>query len=134
MMLAILASFSAWTWLRDERARLRHGVAVAGFQVREVQNELAEVERLRAETMPAQPSVQSLVAPLANSLRAAKITLSISAADGDRLRVKGVAGFDEAINWLGMIQRDYRLRIVTLVATREASQVTLEATLGTSGP
>lgn len=126
----ILVSLSTWVWLREERVRLRHGVAAAELQVRDVQNELAEIQRLRTETPPPQLSAHALIAPLANSLRAGKIQLSVAAADGDRLRVQGVAGFDESINWLATIQRDHKVRILSLAATREASQAKLDAILG----
>lgn len=133
VVLAVLVSASAWFWLREERVRLRGSIAIAEAQIKEMQNDLAELQRLRGETVPPQPSPQALAKPLANSLVARKLDLSVTALDADRLRIQGVAGFDEAINWLGTIQRDHRLRIVTLVATRQASNVKLDAVLGSAG-
>jgi type II secretory pathway component PulM len=133
VVLAVVALIWAWVWLREERVRLRGNLAIAEAQLKEMQNDLAELQRLRAETVPSQLSLQALVQPLANSLLARKLALSVTALDADRLRVQGTAGFDETISWLGTIQRDHRLRIVTLAATRQASNVKLDAVLGSTG-
>lgn len=132
-ILVIGVTLSAWGWLRDERVRLANAVAIAEIQLKEVQDDLSEVQQLRGETKPAQVPVKNMVAPLSNSLRAAKIGLSVSLADGDRLRVQGVAGFDETINWLGTIQRDYKLAVVTLLATREPTKIQFDILLGSPG-
>lgn len=134
VVLIVLASLWAWTWLREERVRLRGSIATAEAQLKEMQNDLAELQRLRGEAIPAQLSPQALVQPLVNSLLARKLDLSVTALDADRLRVQGTAGFDEAINWLGTIQRDQRLRIVTLATTRQGANVKLDAVLGSAVP
>lgn len=126
-------TLSTWDWLRDERVRLANAVAISEIQVKEVQDDLSEIQQLRGETKPAQVAAKSLVAPLSNSLRAAKIDLSVSLVDGDHLRVQGSAGFDETINWLGSVQRDYKLAVVTLLATREPTKIQFDILLGGPG-
>lgn len=132
-ILAIGLALSVWVWLRDERVRLGNAVAIAEIQVKEVQDDLSEVQQLRGETKPPQVAAKSLVAPLSNSLRAAKIGLAVSLADGDRLRIQGSAGFDETISWLGSVQRDYKLAVVTLAATRETTKIQFDILLSVPG-
>lgn len=129
-ILAVALTISAWAWLREEQARLTGAVARAELQLRQAQDDLAEVQQLQGETRPPQPSAKNLVAPLSNSLRAARIGLSVSPADGERLKIEGSAGFDETIGWLGSVQRDYRLVIVSLVAARDGGMTRFEIVLG----
>lgn len=133
IVLAVLLSGWAWTWLKDERVLLRARVAEAEAQVKEVQDDLAETQRLRGEVVPPQLSSRELVSAITNSLLTRKLELSVAAVDADRLRVQGVVGFDEVVQWLGSIQRDYRLRIVTLAASKQGSNVKIDVVLGATG-
>jgi type II secretory pathway component PulM len=133
VVLAVVLSGWIWAWLRAERIDLQSRVADAEAQVKEVQDDLAEMQRLRGEAIPPQLSSQALVPAISNSLSARKLELSVAAMDADRLRVQGMAGFDESIQWLGSIQRDYRLRVLTLLATRQGANVKIDVVLGVAG-
>jgi type II secretory pathway component PulM len=132
-ILVLGVTLSIWAWLRNERGRLENSLAIAELQLKEVQDDLAEIQQLRGDARPPQVATKNLVAPLSNSLRAAGIVLSVSLADSDRLRLNGSAGFDETINWLGTIQKDYRLTIVTMLVKRETSKSQFEIILGAPG-
>ena len=133
VVLAVLLSVWVWTALRAERVHLRGRVADAEAQVKEIQDDLAEMQRLRGEVIPPQLSSQALVLAITNSLAARKLNLSVAVVDADRLRVQGMAGFDELVQWLGSVQRDYRLRVITLVATGQAANVKVDVVLGVAG-
>jgi type II secretory pathway component PulM len=133
IVLAILLSAWVWTSLRAERVHLRGRVADAEAQVKEVQDDLAEMQRLRGEVIPPQLSSQALVPAITNSLVARKLDLSVAVVDADRLRVQGMAGFDDVVQWFGSIQRDYRLRVITLIATRQGTSVKVDVVLGVAG-
>jgi type II secretory pathway component PulM len=133
VVLALILSVWIWTWLRAERVDLQSRVADAEAQVKGVQDDLAEMQRLRSEAIPPQLSSQALVPAITNSLIARKLDLSVAAVDADRLRVQGTAGFDETIQWLGSIQRDYRLRVLSMLATRQGANVKIDVVLGVAG-
>jgi type II secretory pathway component PulM len=133
VFLVLLLSAWVWTWLRGERVHLQARVADAEAQVKEVQDDLADIQRLRGEAIPPQLSSQALVPAITNSLVARKLDLSVAVVDADRLRVQGMAGFDDVVQWLGSVQRDYRLRVITLVAIRQAANVKVDVVLGVAG-
>lgn len=134
-LVVLTVLLSAWvsTSLRAERVHLRGRVADAEAQVKVVQDDLAEMQRLRGEVIPPQLSSQALVPAITNSLVARKLDLSVAVVDADRLRVQGMAGFDDVVQWLGSVQRDYRLRVITLIATRQGTSVKVDVVLGVAG-
>ena len=102
--------------------------------MKRMQDDVAEVQRLRARAVPPAVEGQTLINTVTASLQGRKLNLNVTALGPDRLRIQGNAGFDEAVAWLGSIQRDYRLYVITLSATRQDGNAQLEAVLATAKP
>ena len=136
LVIALLALVEAWDWQKGERLRLRGLLSLGDARVARMQEDIGEVERLRTQQPAAGPQGQALTNTLNASLRGRKLNLTVTMLGADRLRVQGVAGFDEAIAWLGTVQRDYRVHLVSLNAARQggggASQ--FDAVLGADQP
>jgi hypothetical protein len=69
---------------------------------------------------------------IAASLGSARAAFSVDLVDADHVRVRGSGDFDVLVRWLGDLQRNHRLDVVALAATRSGPVVTLDATLAVS--
>ncbi len=132
--LGLVALGAAWDWLRTERVRLRVATSGAEARFKQMQDDIAEVQRLRAQPAPAPLQGKALADAVSTSAQGRKLDLAVTMLDADRVRVQGTASFDDAILWLGAMQRDYRLRPVTLEAIRQASGIRLDTVLSRAQP
>lgn len=97
-----------------------------------IQGDLAELERLKERPLPPKLSDAVLKETVAASLAGARSAFSVDLVDSDRVRVRGSGDFDALVRWLGDLQRNHRLDVVTLAATRSGAAVTLDVTLAVS--
>jgi type II secretory pathway component PulM len=129
--LAVLAL--AWSSLQAEQARLQKAVPLAQARLQRMQDDAAEVARLRAQSDTV--AAQSATAEAINaSLRSRHLDLAVTADGSDRLQVHGNAGFDETVAWLATIQQDFKLRLAALSATRAGASVRIDAVLVAATP
>ncbi len=129
---ALLAAL--WQWQRVERVRLASRTAAVEATAKRMQDDVAEVQRLRARAVPPPLAAQALADSVTASLKARNLQLAVTPLGADRLRVQGSAGFDETVTWLGAAQRDYRLSVVSMSATRQSGNPQIEAVLATAAP
>lgn len=97
-----------------------------------IQGDLAELERLKERPLPPKLSGTVLKETVAASLAGARSAFSVDLVDSDRVRVRGSGDFDVLARWLGDLQRNHRLDVVTLAVTRSGAVVTLDVTLAVS--
>jgi type II secretory pathway component PulM len=133
-VLGLFTFATAWNWLRTEQIRLRSALPLADARFKQLQVDITEAQRLRSQTVVPQLKGQAMADTVMASIRGRKLDLTVSVLDAERLRLQGVTSFDEAVTWLGAIQKDYRLRVVSLVATRQASDIKLDVVLSAVGP
>lgn len=123
----------AWSSLLAEQARLQKAVPLAQARLQRMQDDAAEVARLRAQSDAT--TVQSATADAINvSLRSRHLDLAVTADGSDRLQIHGNAGFDETIAWLATVQQDFKLRLAALSATRAGAGVRIDAVLVAATP
>lgn len=98
--LAVLAF--VWFSLEAEQARLQKAWLLAQARLLRMQDDAAEVARLRAQ--PGTQTTQSTTADAINaSLRSRHLDLAVTADGSDRFQIHGNAAFDETIAWLAAI-------------------------------
>ena len=133
VLLGLAALAFVWSSLGAEQAQLQKAVPLSQARLQRMQDDAAEVARLRAQSDTA--AVQSATADAINaSLRSRHLELTVAADGSDRLRIHGNASFDETIAWLATVQQDFKLRLATLNATRADSGVRIDAVLVTAAP
>jgi type II secretory pathway component PulM len=132
--LGLVALGATSDWLRTERARLRAAMSAAEAGHKQMQDEIAEVLRLRTQSAPPPLQGKAVMDAISASLQGRKLDLAVTQQDTERVRVQGTADFDDAIAWLGAMQRDYRLRLVTLEVLRQATGVRVDIVLSPARP
>jgi general secretion pathway protein M len=121
--------WSIYGWQAAERKRLDHLLPTAQAQVRTMQDNAAELGRLRSQAR--KPALDS--ARIAESLQGSAAAQSlplIIRGDGDRVLVSGSAlPFDAWAAWLAAAQNMHGLKVQMLEANREANGLHIEARL-----
>lgn len=134
-VLAVVAGIGAVAllyWVPAAQSRLdRRADEVAG-KLKEIQNDLAELERLKARALPPRISGAALQETVSASLVSHAPSLSVAPVDADRVRIRGAGSFDAVMRWLGDIQRSHRLGITAMSARRQDGSVTIDVTLSAS--
>ena len=120
----------AWTWQRMERARLAGQMAAMDARVKRTQEGVTAVQALRTRPVPATMEGQVLADTVAASLNSRGLNLAVTPLDAGRLRLSGAAGFDETIAWLGSMQKDHRLSVISLTAGKQGGGAQFDALLG----
>jgi type II secretory pathway component PulM len=128
--LALLALF--WSWLQGEEARLQKAVPLAQARLQRMQDDAAEVVRLRAQS-GASTQATSPADAVAASLKSHQLDLTLTA-DGDRMQLHGSADFDQTMNWLASAQQDFKLRLASFSAKRAGGGVSIDAVLVSATP
>jgi type II secretory pathway component PulM len=116
-------------WLRVERVRLSQRESEAEVKLKVIQADLAEIERLKAGTLPPKLNGPALQDTVVASLASHRLSLSVAVLDADRLRVHGAADFDTVIRWLGDVQQSHRLGAASFSASRQKGMSTIDITL-----
>ncbi len=115
--LGIVAVWSVLSVIDNELSRLQTALPLASTRLQRMQDNVAEVARLRA-----QPNVGTLQPglgdALAASIRSHHLNLAVATQGVDRHQVHGTADFDPTIAWLASVQRDYKLRVARFSASR----------------
>jgi len=115
--LAAIALLALLAAIDDERSRLQKSVPAAAARLQRMQDDVAEVARLRA--VPAAATAPTALGDaLTASLQSHHLDLSVANAAPDRVQLRGSAGFDETIAWLADAQHDFKLHVATLDVSR----------------
>jgi hypothetical protein len=114
--------------LGEQRGRQERALAEADVRFEGVQTAVAEIGRLRREVPAASPLVTEETVRAA--CRGAGLALEVRREGADRLRLSGSVDFDAALQVLAVLQRDYRLRVMTLAVVADGRAVRLDALLG----
>ncbi len=130
LAVAALAGVTALLfWLPDAQSRLdRRATEVAG-DLREIQEVLAEIERLKPRALPSRIAGATLQEAVTASLASGGPSLSISLVDADHVRVQGKGGFNAAMRWLGDAQQSHRLGVTSMTASRQGGAIAIDMTL-----
>ncbi|HEX5125675.1 MAG TPA: type II secretion system protein GspM [Rhodocyclaceae bacterium] len=124
-----------WTlhdWQATERTRLDRLLPTVQAQVKAMQDDAAELARLRSLTRAPHPDAGRDIEALQGSATAQNLPLSIRS-EGDNILVSGTAlPFDAWIIWLAGAQNTQRLKVQTMEVTREANGLHIEARLAQS--
>lgn len=116
-------------WARREHELLnQHEIQMAG-DVRALQDDLREFQRLKVRAAPPRLSGQPLLESITASLGSQQLALAATALDAGRVRVKGAANFDAVVLWLAGIQQSHRLTAASLAATRDGAEVIVDIVL-----
>jgi type II secretory pathway component PulM len=125
---ALLILVLAWFSLQAEQAQLQKALPLAQARLQRMQDDAAEVARLRAQS--GARTTQSATADAINaSLRSRHLDLAVTADGNDRLQIHGNADFDETIAWLAIVHQDFKLRLGMLSATRAGKGIRIDAVL-----
>ena len=127
-LVAVLSLALLSAWFGEQRGRLGRALAEADVRFEGVQSAAAEIGRLRREVPVAAMLVTDETVRAA--CRGAGLALEVRREGADRLRLTGSVDFDATLPVLALLQRDYRLRVITLAATAEGRAVRLDVLLG----
>ena len=112
--LAVAWAVFDWTWSEQQRLNQRLPVARAGFE--RMQEDAAELARLRS--LPPITAVSTAALAAATAAAAEARGLNVSAAmSAEGLVVKGSAPLPVLVDWLASIQADLRLRPIRMKTT-----------------
>jgi type II secretory pathway component PulM len=127
--LGVLVLALIWSSVQSERARLQKAVPLAQARLQRMQDDAAEVVRLRGQSSAPAAAPTSLADAVAASAHGRQLDLAVTGEGADRIQVHGSAAFDDAVAWLATVQQDFKLRVATLTATRNGAAVRLDAVL-----
>jgi len=95
--------------LARERTRLAGSLPDARSELARMQEDAAELQRLRQTPVPDAAATATLLEAARAAAASRGLALSITAA-GDTLQVRGRADFDALVGWLAALQSELRLR------------------------
>jgi type II secretory pathway component PulM len=122
----------AWLRIGAERPRLRTAVAVAEARGALLRDAIAEVQRLRAQPVSGASGI--VAETIQTTLRGRGLDLAVKNEGGDRWHVQGSADFDRLVEALAALQRDDKLRLLSLTVKRDSGGAHVDAQLGVSPP
>jgi type II secretory pathway component PulM len=123
----LLILTQAWLSLQAERTQLQKAWPLAQARLLRMQDDAAEVTRLRAQ---AGASTQTATSDAINaSLRSRHLDLIATADGSSRFQIHGDADFDETITWLAIVHQDFKLHLETLSVIRAGKGVRIDAVL-----
>lgn len=117
------------SWLPTAQHKLAQREMALDDALRTIQNDIAELERLKSRALPPKLTGASLKETVAASLASQPRTLSVELVNVERIRVHGNADFDTFVRWLGDVQQSHRLGVVSLAINRRDAGVTIDMTL-----
>ncbi|MDQ8021210.1 MAG: type II secretion system protein GspM [Moraxellaceae bacterium] len=134
--LVLLVIGLLWTlhsWSQREARRLDRSLPLAQAQLRSMQDDAAELDRLRAQPEQTRSEAATWVPVLEDAARRHGLVLELRG-DMGSIAVSGQGqSFDAFSRWLGDAQRELGLRVFSLELTREAAGVRIDARLTPQG-
>jgi type II secretory pathway component PulM len=117
------------SWLPTAQHKLAQREIALDDSLRTIQNDITELERLKARALPPKITGAPLKETVAASLTSQPPGLSVELVNAERVRVYGSGDFDTVVRWLGDLQRSHRLGVVSLAINRRDAGVTVDMTL-----
>ncbi|NMG54996.1 type II secretion system protein GspM [Aromatoleum aromaticum] len=129
---AIVVSASALFHVADQvwdaRAELTRRLPEARSQLARMQEDAADLQRLRRTPLPAAAAMPTVIEAARAAAASRTLPLSI-ALSGETLQVRGVADFDGLIEWLADLHRELGLRPQRAVVTAQRDTVSVDIDL-----
>jgi type II secretory pathway component PulM len=132
ILVAVLGIAAMMSWLPTVQSRLAQREIALGDSLRTIQNDIAELERLKSRALPTRLAGAPLKEAIAASLANKRPVMSVELVDAARVRIQGTSDFDSFVRWLGDAQRSHRLGVVSLTVKRTDAGVTVDMTLSAS--
>jgi type II secretory pathway component PulM len=128
-LIAALGIVALLFWLPNVQNRLAQREIVLDDSLRTIQNDIAELERLKSRALPPAMTGAPLKEAVAASLASLRPAFSVELVDAERVRVYGNGDFDSVVRWMGDVQQSHRLGVVSLSIKRRDVGVTVDMTL-----
>lgn len=128
-LVAALGIVALMSWLPNAQSRLAQREIVLDDALRTIQNDIAELERLKSRALPPTMTGAPLKEAVSASLASQRPAFSVELVDTERVRVYGNGDFDSVIRWMGDVQQSHRLGVVSLSIKRRDVGVTVDMTL-----
>lgn len=132
LVVAAAAALSLGDWLVHERERLATRLPHAHAEFARMQQDAADLRRLREAPPPAALPAAALLESARAAAASRGLGLSISAA-GDTLQVRGEAEFGALVDWLAALHAELRLRPVRAQLEARGNRVAVEFDLAPGG-
>lgn len=133
VLLVIGLLWTLHSWSQREARRLDRALPIAQAQLRSMQDDAAELDRLRAQPEQARSDAARWVPVLEEAARRHGLTLEIRGEIGSVSASGQNQSFDAFARWLGDAQRELGLRVFSVDLTREAAGVRIDARLTPQG-
>lgn len=128
-VLGMIGMLMLLVWLPEQEARLALRERAVERELKAIQDDLAEIERLKLRKPTPAVSVNAVHEALATSLASVGPSLSIAVVDSDHLRVQGSGRFDAIVRWLGDTQQGHRLSTTRMSVVRQKEEVAVDLTM-----
>lgn len=115
-------------WLPNAQSRQNLREFEAAQALKSVQNDLAEMERLRSRALSPKLTGKVLQETLAASLSSYGSSMSVDLVDANHVRLHGTGGFDTMMGWLGDAQQSHRFDVEKMEVTRQGDAVSIDMT------
>ncbi|MEC5396388.1 type II secretion system protein GspM [Uliginosibacterium sp. H1] len=125
-----------WTlhsWTQREARRLDRALPISQAALRAMQDDAAELDRLRAQPEKVRSDAARWVPVLQDAARRHGLSLELRGEIGSVSASGQNQSFDAFALWLGDAQRELGLRVFSLETTREAGGVRIDARLTPQG-
>lgn len=132
VVLAVTAAIGATmllNWMPDQKVRLDQREIEVDRELKAIQSDLAEIERLKTRKPPPEVPINTVFEALSASLATVGPALSVALVDSDHLRIQGTGGFDGFVRWLGDAQQRHRLTATRMSVVRRKDVVVVDVTL-----
>lgn len=132
IVLAVCAAIGALAllvWLPEKEARVALREMGVEKELKAIQNDLGEIERLKMRKPPPEVPVSAVHEALTASLASVGPSLSVALVDSDHLRVQGTGRFDAIVRWLGDTQQGHRLSTTRMSVVRQKDEVAVDITM-----
>jgi hypothetical protein len=130
---AVLLAY-AQDWIGGERQRVRKAIAAADSRYNQVRDAVAEIQRLRGEVVSKSSSERISQEAVLATLRGLGLELVVKNEGVDKLSLQGTGDFDRLVEGLAALQRDHKLRVLSMAASSGSTGTRVAAVLSRATP
>lgn len=105
---------------RDSAMRRERGALA---DLRQLQRDLTDIDRLRQAKPPQATPSGGLQRALTASVEQSGMSLTVASIEQDQLSVKGESSFDVLVGWLSMAQETHRLSVIRMSLHRKTDAI-----------
>lgn len=128
-VMAVIGAMMLLNWMPDQKARLDQREIEVDRELKAIQSDLSEIERLKMRKPPPEVPINTIFEALSASLATVSPALSVALVDSDHLRIQGTGRFDGIIRWLGDAQQSHRLSATRMSVVRQKDVVVVDVML-----